>query len=155
MLSFNLDSVFLEVGGPALAIGLVLGALATWLILRRRQRDLEARVLRHVSPAFVEDPLRVLRVARFAARFAALGFTVAPETQELMRAIVASGEMGALVPERVWVETERALGEESPVTYCEVLRACGALRAKPLPPTARAALQSALRATVTHSHATR
>jgi len=93
------------------------------------RRDLEARVLRHVSPAFVEDPLRVLRVARFAARFAALGFTVAPETLELMRAIVASGEMAALVPERVWVETERALAETSPVTYLAVLRACGALAA--------------------------
>lgn len=93
------------------------------------RRDLEERVLRHVAPAFVEDPLRVLRVARFAARFAPLGFTVAAETLELMRTIVASGEMGALVPERVWVETERALGEASPVTYCEVLRACGALAA--------------------------
>ena len=93
------------------------------------RRDLEARVLRHVSPAFVEDPLRVLRVARFAARFAPLGFTVAPETLELMRSIVAAGEIAALVPERVWVETERALGEASPVTYFEVLRACGALAA--------------------------
>ena len=91
------------------------------------RRDLEARVLRHVSPAFVEDPLRVLRVARFAARFAPLGFTVAPETIALMRGIVTSGEMSALVPERVWVETERALGEASPVTYFEVLRSCGAL----------------------------
>jgi tRNA nucleotidyltransferase (CCA-adding enzyme) len=93
------------------------------------RRDLEARVLRHVSPAFVEDPLRVLRVARFAARFAPLGFTVARETIALMRSIVASGEMNALVPERVWVETERALGEASPVTYFEVLRSCGALAA--------------------------
>jgi len=93
------------------------------------RRDLEARVLRHVSPAFVEDPLRVLRVARFAARFAPLGFTIAPETQELMRRIVASGELAALVPERVWVETERALGEQMPVTYFEVLRDCGALAA--------------------------
>lgn len=93
------------------------------------RRDLEARVLRHVSPAFVEDPLRVLRVARFAARFAPLGFTVAPETLDLMRRIVASGELAALVPERVWVETERALGEEQPVTYFEVLRDCGALAA--------------------------
>jgi tRNA nucleotidyltransferase (CCA-adding enzyme) len=91
------------------------------------RRDLEARLLRHVSPAFVEDPLRVLRVARFAARFAPLGFTVAPETLELMRGIVVSGEMAALVPERVWVETERALGEERPPVYFEVLRACGAL----------------------------
>jgi len=93
------------------------------------QRDLEARLLRHVSPAFVEDPLRVLRVARFAARFAPLGFTVAPETMELMRGIVASGEMAALVPERVWVETERALGEDRPQVYFEVLRECGALAA--------------------------
>ena len=89
--------------------------------------DLEARLLRHVSPAFVEDPLRVLRVARFAARFAGLGFTVAPETLELMRSIAASGELTALVPERVWVETERALGEQQPTVYFEVLRACGAL----------------------------
>jgi tRNA nucleotidyltransferase (CCA-adding enzyme) len=91
------------------------------------RRDLAARVLRHVSPAFVEDPLRVLRVARFAARFAPLGFTVAPETLELMREIVARGEMAALVPERVWVETERALGEDRPTAYFEVLRRCGAL----------------------------
>ena len=76
--------------------------------------DLAARVLRHVSPAFVEDPLRVLRVARFAARFAPLGFRVAPETLALMREIVRAGEMQALVPERVWVETERALGEAQP-----------------------------------------
>ena len=93
------------------------------------QRDLEARLLRHVAPAFVEDPLRVLRVARFAARFAPLGFRVAPETLELMRTIAASGELAALVPERAWVETERALGEAQPVAYLEVLRACGALGA--------------------------
>jgi tRNA nucleotidyltransferase (CCA-adding enzyme) len=93
------------------------------------RRDLEARVLRHVSPAFVEDPLRVLRVARFAARFAPLGFTVAPETLALMREIVRSGEMQALVPERVWVETERALGEPRAPVYFEVLRACEALAA--------------------------
>jgi len=91
------------------------------------RRDLEARLLRHVSPAFVEDPLRVLRVARFASRFAGLGFTVAPATLELMRSIAASGELTALVPERVWVETERALGEQQPAVYFEVLRACGAL----------------------------
>jgi tRNA nucleotidyltransferase (CCA-adding enzyme) len=91
------------------------------------RRDLDARLLRHVSPAFVEDPLRVLRVARFAARLAPLGFAVAGETLELMRRIVASGEMRALVPERVWVETERALGEDTPAVYCEVLRCCGAL----------------------------
>jgi tRNA nucleotidyltransferase (CCA-adding enzyme) len=91
------------------------------------RRDLEARLLRHVSPAFVEDPLRVLRVARFAARLAPLGFTVADETLDLMRKIVAAGEMRALVPERVWVETERALGEDTPAVYFEVLRASGAL----------------------------
>jgi tRNA nucleotidyltransferase (CCA-adding enzyme) len=93
------------------------------------RRDLDARVLRHVSPAFVEDPLRVLRVARFAARFAPLGFTVAPATLDLMRRVAASGEMAALVPERVWTETERALGEPRPVAYFEVLRDCGALAA--------------------------
>jgi tRNA nucleotidyltransferase (CCA-adding enzyme) len=93
------------------------------------RRDLEARVLRHVSPAFTEDPLRVLRVARFAARFSPLGFTIAPETMDLMRRIVESGEMQALVPERVWVETERALGEARPPVYFEVLRECSALAA--------------------------
>ncbi len=91
------------------------------------RRDLEARVLRHVSPAFSEDPLRVLRVARFAARFARLGFRIAPETLELMRGIASGGELAALVPERVWGETERALGEARPVVYFEVLRDCGAL----------------------------
>ena len=91
------------------------------------RRDLEARLLRHVSPAFIEDPLRVLRVARFAARLAPLGFTVADETLQLMRKIVAAGEMRALVPERVWVETERALREDTPAVYFEVLRASGAL----------------------------
>lgn len=93
------------------------------------RRDLTARVLRHVSPAFVEDPLRVLRVARFAARFAPLGFTIAPETLELMRRIVEAGELQALVAERVWVETERALGEARPRAYFETLRECGALAA--------------------------
>lgn len=93
------------------------------------RRDLDARLLRHVSPAFVEDPLRVLRVARFAARYAPLGFRVAAETLDLMSRIARSGELGALVPERVWVETERALGEDTPTVYFEVLRACGALAA--------------------------
>ena len=69
------------------------------------QQDLEAKCLRHVSPHFVEDPLRVLRVARFAARYHALGFTIAPETLELMRAIVAQGELEHLATERIWVET--------------------------------------------------
>lgn len=93
------------------------------------QRDLEARVLRHVSPAFVEDPLRVLRVARFAAALRPLGFRVAPETLALMTTIAARGELAELSAERVWRETERALGSASPRTYVEVLRACGALAA--------------------------
>jgi len=93
------------------------------------RRDLDARILRHVSPAFVEDPLRVLRVARFATRFAPLGFTIAPETTALMSEIVRSGELQALVAERVWVETERALGEAQPTVYFAVLRECGALAA--------------------------
>lgn len=91
------------------------------------RRDLEARVLRHVSEAFVEDPVRILRVARFAARFAPLGFTVAPETMVLMRSMVDSGEVDALVPERVWKEMERALGEPRPEVFVQVLRECGAL----------------------------
>jgi tRNA nucleotidyltransferase (CCA-adding enzyme) len=91
------------------------------------QADLAARVLRHVSDAFAEDPVRVLRAARFAARFADLGFRVADETLALMRRMTASGEVSALVPERVWLETERALGEAHPEVYFETLRACGAL----------------------------
>jgi len=90
--------------------------------------DIEARLLRHVSEAFSEDPLRVLRVARFAARYHALGFRVAPETQQLMRQIVASGELQSLVAERVWKETEKALGETRPDIYLQVLRDCGALQ---------------------------
>jgi tRNA nucleotidyltransferase (CCA-adding enzyme) len=93
------------------------------------RRDLEARLLRHVSPAFAEDPLRVLRVARFAARLAPLGFRVAAETLELMRRVVASGEMAALAAERVWAETARALSEARPREFFEVLRACDALAA--------------------------
>ena len=89
--------------------------------------DLAARVLRHVSPAFREDPLRVLRVARFAARFAPLGFTIADETLELMKEIVAAGEMEALKPERVWQETVKALATDRPDVFVETLRACGAL----------------------------
>lgn len=91
------------------------------------QRDLEMRVLRHVSPAFAEDPLRVLRVARFAARYAPLGFRVADETLDLMRQLANSGELCALTPERVWKETERALAEDRAEVFFEVLRACGAL----------------------------
>src|ERR1700682_5251812 len=92
------------------------------------KRDLDARVLRHVSSAFVEDPVRVLRVARFAARFAPLGFKVAPETLELMRAMVDRREVDALVPERVWQETEKALREPKAAEFFGLLRACGALR---------------------------
>ena len=90
--------------------------------------DLEARKLRHVSAAFVEDPVRILRVARFAARFAGHGFTVADETIALMAEIVESGEADALVGERVWKETETALGEDSPQVFFETLRDCGALK---------------------------
>jgi len=91
--------------------------------------DLEARLLRHVSDAFVEDPVRVLRVARFAARFAALGFRVADETLALMRRMSASGELAALVPERVWQETGRALDTAHPEVFFQTLRECGALAA--------------------------
>ena len=90
--------------------------------------DLESRSLRHVSDAFVEDPLRVLRVARFAARYAHLGFTVARETMALMTEIVATGELAELPAERVWVETEKALRERDPQVFVEVLRDCGALK---------------------------
>ena len=92
------------------------------------QQDLTNKILRHVSDAFVEDPLRVLRVARFAARYHHLGFTIAPETLTLMTEIAASGELQHLTPERVWVETDKALGEQSPRTYIEVLRQCDALK---------------------------
>ena len=91
------------------------------------QADLERKLLRHVSEAFAEDPVRILRVARFAARFAPLGFTVAPGTVELMRGVVASGEVDALVPERVWQETLKALSEPRPDAFLAVLRDCGAL----------------------------
>jgi tRNA nucleotidyltransferase (CCA-adding enzyme) len=91
------------------------------------QADLAARVLRHVSEAFVEDPVRVLRVARFAARYADLGFRIADETVQLMQRMTRGGEVSALVAERVWQETERALGESRPEVFFETLRACGAL----------------------------
>lgn len=90
--------------------------------------DLDKRLLRHVSPAFVEDPVRILRVARFIARFAHLGFSVAPETLTLMRRMVDSGEADALVPERVWRELSRALDEPTPRAAIELLREVGALR---------------------------
>jgi tRNA nucleotidyltransferase (CCA-adding enzyme) len=92
------------------------------------QRDLEARLLRHVSPAFAEDPLRVLRVARFAARYAPLGFKVADETLELMRQLSHSGELEALTAERSWKEISRALMENQPQVFIQVLRDCAALK---------------------------
>lgn len=93
------------------------------------QQDLEARILRHVSPAFAEDPLRVLRVARFAARYAPLGFSVAPETLMLMRQLAESGELAHLTAERSWKEISRALMEPRPDVFVQVLRDCGALAA--------------------------
>lgn len=91
------------------------------------RRDLEARLLRHVSEAFVEDPVRLLRVARFYARFAPLGFTVADDTKTLMRRMVDGGEVDHLVPERVWAETERSLALPEPQRFFELLREVGAL----------------------------
>lgn len=88
------------------------------------RRDLELGILRHISPAFIEDPLRVLRVARFAARF---NFKVAPETMELMTEISASGELETLVAERIWGEWDRSLVEPRPRLFVEVLHECGAL----------------------------
>lgn len=89
--------------------------------------DLEARVLRHVSTAFAEDPVRILRVARFAARYAGFGFRVADETMSLMREMVKGGEVDALVSERVWQELVKALSEPKPSRFFEVLGECGAL----------------------------
>lgn len=90
-------------------------------------RDLEQRRLRHVSPAFSEDPVRILRLARFAARFAPLGFRVADDTSALLHDMVAAGEVDALVPERVFAELSKALAEDRPSVFFEVLRSCGAL----------------------------
>jgi tRNA nucleotidyltransferase (CCA-adding enzyme) len=92
------------------------------------RRDLEQRVLRHVSAAFAEDPVRILRVARFAARYRELGFTVAKDTMQLMRQMVMDGEINTLIPERVWRETETALSEVRPDVFFEVLREAGALK---------------------------
>ena len=91
------------------------------------QEDIKNRILRHVSPAFAEDPVRILRIARFAARFAPLDFTVAKETMDLMKEMVSDGEVDALVAERVWQECHRALSEPAPDVFIEVLRECGAL----------------------------
>lgn len=93
------------------------------------RRDLENRILRHVSASFSEDPVRILRAARFAARFYPLGFRIADETMQLMKDMVQAGEADALVPDRVWKETEAALGEVHPHIFFEVLRSCGALKA--------------------------
>ncbi len=90
-------------------------------------KDIKNRVLRHVSDAFVEDPVRILRAAKFAARFHSLGFRLADETVELMRDIVAAGEADALVPDRVWREAESALAGTSVPVFFETLRDCGAL----------------------------
>ena len=92
------------------------------------QQDLKNRILRHVSDAFTEDPVRILRVARFAARYAHLGFTVADETMQLMRTMVKDGEVDALIPERVWQEMHNALTEKHPEVFFETLRHCGALQ---------------------------
>ncbi len=91
------------------------------------QKDIKDRILRHVSPAFSEDPVRILRIARFAARFAPLKFSIADSTMTLMKDMVKSGEVDALVPERVWQEMEKALTEPAPEVFIEVLRECGAL----------------------------
>lgn len=92
------------------------------------QDDLRNKVLRHVSPAFIEDPVRILRIARFMSRYAPLGFSIAPETLSLMYQMVESGELDALVPERVWQEWQNAFAEAAPEAFIETLRACGALK---------------------------
>ena len=92
------------------------------------QADIDARVLRHVSPAFAEDPVRILRAARFMARFAALGFRLAPETLALMQQMVQAGEVDHLVPERVWQEIHSALQSRTPSAFLQTLRVCGALK---------------------------
>ena len=107
-------------------------------------RDIEARVLRHVGPAFTEDPLRVLRAARFMARLAPLGFRVADETRVLMREMVAAGELQELVPERVWQELVRAIASAAPSAFLRTLHDCGAL-AVVLPESALDAARAAER----------
>lgn len=92
------------------------------------QADLHQKLLRHVSPAFIEDPLRVLRVARFYARYYELGFTIAKETRELMQRLSTSGDLENLAPERVWLETQKALSESNPAAYFEALLDVGALK---------------------------
>ncbi|MDO9168210.1 MAG: multifunctional CCA addition/repair protein [Methylobacter sp.] len=91
------------------------------------QIDLEKRIFRHISPAFAEDPVRILRIARFAARYGHLGFTLAEETRSLMQSMVTAGEVDHLVPERVWAELFKALNEKSPSAFFYTLKACTAL----------------------------
>ncbi|OZB36123.1 MAG: multifunctional CCA tRNA nucleotidyl transferase/2'3'-cyclic phosphodiesterase/2'nucleotidase/phosphatase [Halothiobacillus sp. 14-56-357] len=91
------------------------------------KRDLDARILRHIGPAFAEDPLRVLRVARFAAQLAPFDFTLAPQTRDLMQAMTAEGELNDLTAERVWQETQKALASPAPARYFDILREVGAL----------------------------
>jgi len=91
------------------------------------QPDLEQRIFRHISPAFAEDPVRILRVARFAARYAELGFTLAEETRVLMQSMVTAGEVDHLVPERVWAELFKALNEKAPSAFFYTLKECAAL----------------------------
>jgi len=90
--------------------------------------DINHKVLRHVSEAFAEDPVRILRIARFMARYAHLGFTIADETMTLMKSMVSAGEVDALVPERVWQEMHKALTEKTPTAFISTLRKCGALQ---------------------------
>jgi len=92
------------------------------------QEDLKNKLLRHVSEAFVEDPVRILRIARFVARYAHLGFTIADNTMQLLCQMVQSGEVDALVPERVWQELHSTLTEKNPEVFFKVLRSCGALK---------------------------
>ncbi len=89
--------------------------------------DINNKILRHVSDAFAEDPVRILRIARFMARYAHLGFSIASETMQLMKTMVAAGEVDALVPERVWQEMQKALSEKTPSAFITALRECGAL----------------------------
>ena len=90
--------------------------------------DIEKKILRHVSDAFLEDPVRILRIARFLARYAHLGFSIADETMNLMKEMVSAGEVDALVPERVWQEMKKALSEKTPGAFITCLRDCGALK---------------------------
>ena len=90
--------------------------------------DIDNKLLRHVSDAFSEDPVRILRIARFKARYAHLGFSIADETMQLMNKMVNAGEVDALVPERVWQEMNKALSERTPTAFIDTLRECGALK---------------------------